>query len=134
MQTVESLNMSLTALKSLLSDYAMRSTQAETMAGRLMVDKLNPEQFRQVLGLVQEQMETRSKERAVHQQALIQATIISLESAARSDEPTLRQTVNDVVKQLTLAQSHMNGSPNNTNQAKQVQSSTVNTESHTDKE
>ena len=77
MQSIESLNTSLSALKSLLSDYALRSTQAETMAGRLMVDKLSPEQFREVLGLLREQVAVRSKERAVHQQALIQATIIT---------------------------------------------------------
>jgi hypothetical protein len=112
MQSIESLNMSLSALKSLLSDYALRSTQAETMAGRLMVDKLSPEQFREVLGLLREQVEVRSKERVVHQQALIQATIISLESAARGDEQTLRTAVNEVTKQLVLSQSHMNGSPN----------------------
>ena len=132
MQSIESLNMSLSALKSLLSDYALRSTQAETMAGRLMVDKLSPEQFREILGLMREQVEVRSKERAVHQQALIQATLISLYAGLRGDEQALRTAVNDVVKQLTLAQSHMNGSPGKPSQPSQT--TTVNTENQTDKE
>ena len=117
MQSIESLNLSLSALKSLLSDYALRSSHAEAIAGRLLTDKLSPEQFQQVLVTMREQLEARSKERAVHQQALIQATIISLESAARGDEATLRTTVNDVCKQLILAQSKMNGSPKQTNNA-----------------
>src|SRR5271165_1239585 len=136
MQSLESLNLSLSALKSLLSDYALRSSQAEAMAGRLMVDKLSPEQFHQVLVTMKEHLDARSKERAVHQQAVIQATILSLESSARGDEATLRTTVNEVVKHLTLAQSHMNGpvrgSPGNPSQPSQT--TTVNTENQTDKE
>jgi len=122
MQSIESLNLSLSALKSLLSDYALRSSHAEAIAGRLLTDKLSPEQFQQVLVTMREQLEARSKERAVHQQALIQATIISLDSALRQDEASLKSTVNEVVKQLTLAQSHMNG------EAKQTKPATVNNE------
>jgi len=109
MQSLESLNMSLTVLKSLLSDAAMRANQAEAIVGKLMAEKLTPEQFQSLARTISEQMEIRSKERAVHQQALIQATIISLEAASQCrDEATLRTTVNSVTKQLTMAQSHMN--------------------------
>src|SRR5271156_1814624 len=108
MQTLESLNMSLTTLKSLLSDYALRANQAEAVAGRLLSDKLSLEQFGEILTLMREQMNVRANERSVQQQALIQATLISLEVAARGDDKTLRATVNEVTKQLTMAQSHMN--------------------------
>jgi len=122
MQTLESLNMSLTVLKSLLSDAAMRANQAEALVGKLMAEKLSPEQFQALAKTVSEQMEVRSKERAVHQQALIQATIISLESASRGDEANLKSTVNSVTKQLTMAQSHMNpqSKPVNGSQAKPI--------------
>lgn len=108
MQTLESLNMSLSTLKSLLSDYALRASQAEAITGRLLSEKLSPEQFREVLKTMSEQMSVRANERSVHQQALIQATLLSLESALRGDEPTLRATVQEITKQLITAQSHMN--------------------------
>jgi hypothetical protein len=63
---------------------------------------------------------------------LIQATIISLEHGIRGDEQALRTAVNDVVKQLILAQSHMNGSPGKPSQPSQT--TTVNKDSQTDKE
>jgi hypothetical protein len=119
MQTLESLNMSLSTLKSLLSDYALRASQAEAITGRLLSEKLSPEQFREVLKTMSEQMGVRANERSVHQQALIQATLLSLESALRGDEPTLREAVREVTKQLTTAQSHMNTS---------TQANTVNTD------
>ena len=132
MQSIESLNLSLSALKSLLSDYALRSSQAETMAGRLMTEKLSTEQFKEVLVTMGQHLNARSTERAVHQQALIQATLISLEAGLRGDEQTIRETVKDVVKQLTLAQSHMNGSSgssgNTGRPADQTKTTTVNTE------
>ena len=129
MQSIESLNLSLSALKSLLSDYALRSSQAETIAGRLMTEKLSTEQFKEVLVTMGQHLTARSTERAVHQQALIQATLISLEAGLRGDEQTIRETVKDVVKQLTLAQSHMNGSSSNTGgPANQTKTTTVNTE------
>jgi hypothetical protein len=54
-------------------------------------------------------MEVRAKERAVHQQALIQATIISLNSALKDENAqSFWDTVNEVTKQLTMSQSHMN--------------------------
>lgn len=108
MQTLESLNMSLSTLKSLLSDYALRATQAEAITGKLLSEKLSTEQFVSLARTMSEQMNVRAKERAVHQQALIQSTIISLEAAARGDEQMLRATVNEVTKHLTMAQSHMN--------------------------
>jgi predicted LPLAT superfamily acyltransferase len=79
MQTLESLNMSLTVLKSLLSDYAMRANQAEAIANKLMFDKLEDSQLNVLIMSMREHMDLRSKERAVHQQALIQATVLSLE-------------------------------------------------------
>jgi hypothetical protein len=110
MQNIESLNMSISVLKSLLSDYALRANQAEAITGRLMSDKLDDQQFKALLHAMSEQMDVRSKERAVHQQALIQATIISLEAASKEDEAKFRASVVEVVKQLVTAQSHMNPS------------------------
>ena len=111
MQTLESLNMSLSVLKSLLSDYALRANQAVTITGRLLGEKLDESQFIRLPHSMNEQMDIRSKERAVHQQALIQATIISLEAGSKESDDKFRATITEVVKQLITAQSNMNPQP-----------------------
>jgi len=110
MQSLESLNMSITALKSLLSDYALRANQAEAITGRLLGEKLDDQQFRSLVIAMNEQMTVRGTERAVHQQALIQATVLSLEAALRDSGDSLKAQVQEVTKQLTMSQSHMNPS------------------------
>jgi hypothetical protein len=126
MQTLESLNMSLTALKSLLSDYALRANQAEALLGRMFSDKLTPEQVAELIKTVSEQMHVRASERVVQQQALIQATLVSLEVGLQGDAEGLRATVANVVKSLTLSQSHMNASSKKTTSATTVNSENAN--------
>lgn len=106
---VASLELSLAATKSLLSDYALRTRQAEQTAALLMGEKLTDEQVKQLGQMIAGQMEQKATERAVQQQALIQSTLIVLNSALQGDEETLRGLVNEVVKQVTSALSYMNG-------------------------
>jgi hypothetical protein len=54
-------------------------------------------------------MDQRATERAVQQQALLQSTLITLNSALQGDEETLRGLVNKVVQQVTMTLSYMNG-------------------------
>ena len=106
---VVSLELSLAATKSLLSDYALRTRQAEQTAARLMADRLTDEQVKQLGEMIATQMDQRATERAVQQQALLQSTLIVLNSALQGDEETLRGLVNKVVEQTTMALSYMNG-------------------------
>jgi hypothetical protein len=106
---VASLELSLQATKSLLSDYALRTRQAEQMASALMSERLTGEQVTQLGQLIASHMDQRSTERAVQQQALLQSTLIVLNSALQGDEQTLRTLVNKVVEQATAALSYMNG-------------------------
>lgn len=106
---VASLELSLAATKSLLSDYALRTRQAEQTAALLMGEKLTDEQVKQLGQMIAGQMEQKATERAVQQQALIQSTLIVLNSALQGDEETLRGLVNKVVEQVTMALSYMNG-------------------------
>src|SRR4051812_37140951 len=106
--SIESLNMALTALKSLLSEYAIRAQHAEQAAGVLMRDKLPDEKLRELAALVSEQIDVRSKERAVHQQAVMQATLVALTHACKLDDAAMRHEVNNVVVELTRSLSIMN--------------------------
>jgi hypothetical protein len=104
-----SLELSLAATKSLISNYAMRARHAEETASRLMSERLSTDQVQQLGSVIAAQMEQRANERAVQQQALLQSTLIVLNSALQGDEESLRTLVNTTVQQLTMALSHMNG-------------------------
>lgn len=106
--TVASLELSITAFKSLVSDYAVRAKQAEQMAGRLIADNLTDEQVQALAVLVGQQLDARSTERAVQQQALLQATLIVLNAGLQGGDESLRSLVNKAVRDLTMALSHMN--------------------------
>jgi hypothetical protein len=109
-----SLEMSLNATKSLLSDYALRTKQAEETVALLMREKLDVETVTKLAQLVTTHMDVRSKERAVHQQAILQTTLIALSSGLAGDEETLRTSVNNIIKSITAALGHMNtGKRNN---------------------
>lgn len=102
------LEMSLNAAKSLLSDYAMRARQAEAATQLLITQKMDADGIARFATLVGSHMDLRSKERAVHQQALLQNVLAALSLVGGADEATLRSTVNNTVKQITIALGHMN--------------------------
>lgn len=106
--SVETLNMSLAALKSLTSEYVQRAQHAEQTAGILMQDKLPQDLLRELVLALSEQMNQRGKERAVQQQAVLQATLIALVAATKRDDANMRQEVEHVIKELTRALSVMN--------------------------
>lgn len=108
LNSVESLNMSLAAMKAVSSEYLQRAQHAEQSAGILMQEKLPQELLRQLMLAVIEQMNQRGKERAVQQQAVLQATLIALTAATKRDDATMRQEVEHVIKELTRALSVMN--------------------------
>ncbi len=106
-QRTESLHATITALKSLVSEYSLRANQAEQLSSKLMGD-LDQVKAHEVAAMIISHMEVRSKERSVHQQALIQATLVALTSTIKQDEKTLRGVVNTVVGSLTTALGSMN--------------------------
>lgn len=108
LSSVETLHMSLAAMQAVSSEYVQRAQHAEQAAGILMQDKLPQELLRQLTLAMVEQMNQRGKERAVQQQAVLQATLIALTAATKRDDANMRQQVEHVIKELTRALSVMN--------------------------
>lgn len=108
-RTIASLNMSLAALKSLLSDYVVRAKSAEDASAVLMQDKLGPELLKDLAALIENQLGVRASERAVHQQAILQTTVVALNDALSHEQDKLRAEVELVIKELTRSLSTMNG-------------------------
>lgn len=106
--SIESLNMGLTAVKSLLSEYATRAKHAEQAAATLMQDKLGPELLRELAALINHQLDVRGTERAVQQQAILQATLVAITHATKMPDEQMRAEVNNVVIELTRSLSVMN--------------------------
>jgi cobalamin biosynthesis protein CbiD len=98
-----SLQMTLTALQSNLSENVQRARHAEEMVSMLQTQGT----MEQVAQLVMRHMDERSKDRSVHQQALIQTTAFSLNAALQGNEAELRALVNTVVQGLTRASQTM---------------------------
>lgn len=103
-----SLELSLNAHKSLVADYAQRAKQAEAAAAMLMRQKMDADGIAMFAQLVAQHMEERGKTLAVHQQALLQTTLVALDSTADADEASLREVVNNVRKAITTAIAQMN--------------------------
>jgi galactokinase len=108
LSSIETLHMSLAAMQAVSSEYVQRAQHAEQAAGILMQDKLPQELLRQLTLAMVEQMNQRGKERAVQQQAVLQATLIALTAATKRDDANMRQEVEHVIKELTRALSVMN--------------------------
>lgn len=96
---VASLEMTLASLKATLSEAHARARHAEEMVA-LMQSNWD---MQQVADVIKKHINQRAEERAIHQQALIQATIVSLNTALHSKEPIMNETVNTVLKGLTQA-------------------------------
>lgn len=102
--------LALQSMKTLLSGYAQRANHAEQTTAILMKEKLSPDDMAQLHAVVVAQIDQRSADRAVQQQALLQATLITLNTAASSDDQTCKTLVNTMLRELTMALSHMNPS------------------------
>lgn len=103
-----SLELSLAATKSLVSNYVMRAKQAEELAGRLLMDKLNEQQMSVIVSLITEQIKLKAYERSVQQQAVLQATVVSLNAALQSpDADEQRRILRDMLRDLTSCVEHM---------------------------
>lgn len=99
-----SLQMQLAAVQATVSDAHVRARQAEEIAAACMAN-VNLEGLGAIIG---RHIEQKAAERAVQQQGLIQATLVSLNTALQSDDSkVLRDTVNNVVKGLTMANATM---------------------------
>jgi signal recognition particle GTPase len=106
------LQLSITALKSLISEYAMRATQSEQLCNTLLNEKMDDLAMQAIVqSLISEHSENRSKERAVHQQAVLQSLLIALTQLKNVDDlETIHKQVNSIVQSLTLSLADMNPS------------------------
>lgn len=102
-----SLELSLTATKSLLSDYSLRARQAEQTASMLMRGALTDEQLKEFAALVGQQMDVRNTERSVQQQALLQMTVVALNAALQAEGEDRTALLTNIVRDLTSAISHL---------------------------
>jgi hypothetical protein len=98
---IDQLNMQVTSLKSLVSEYASRANQAEQLASKLMqgIDQVKAVE---IGGMISRHMDIRSKERAIHQQAVLQATLMALTSTLNMECAEARTVVNTVIGNLTM--------------------------------
>jgi hypothetical protein len=103
-QKIAMLSVTLSSLQSNLSEYALRARQAEEMVG-LLSSSWDHAQIGALLG---KHMDQRSNERAIHQQDIIQTTIVALNAALKCDDEGLREIVNKVAKELTTATMNLN--------------------------
>jgi signal recognition particle GTPase len=106
------LQLSITALKSLISEYAMRATQSEQLCNTLLNEKMGDLAMQTIVqSLISEHSENRGKERAVHQQAVLQSLLIALTQLKNVDDlETIHKQVNSIVQSLTLSLADMNPS------------------------
>lgn len=111
-QDLHTLQLQVTALKSTLSDFALRARQAEQMAGRLMAEahkeKWEPAQIQELAALISKQIDARAHERAVQQQGVIQATVFALGAALNETDPSKksRMLVN-IHRELSASVQHL---------------------------
>lgn len=79
----ESLNLSLSVMKSLASEYAINAQHAQATVATLMQEKLPVELQQDLMLKVMEQLDQRANDRSIHQNAIIQATVIALGTAVQ---------------------------------------------------
>jgi hypothetical protein len=112
MHSTESLELQVASMKSLVSDLSLRARQAEMTAGHLMAqahhEKWSDEQIHIFAGIVAKQIDARSQERAVQQQAVMQATLIAMNAALReTDEIKKSKMLVNIVRELSTSVQHL---------------------------
>lgn len=96
--------------RALLSDYALRTKQAEMTAGRLtaqMLGSWSKEQVQSFVELLNDQMQARATERAVQQQAILQATVVALNAAMSAEPETKEKMLKTILRELTASVQHL---------------------------
>jgi hypothetical protein len=112
MHSIESLNLQIASLKSMLSDLSLRARQAEQTAGHLMAqahhEKWTDLQVQTFAGIVAKHIDARAQERSVQQQAVLQTTSIALNAALKEtdDRKKSRMLVN-IVRELSTSVQHL---------------------------
>ena len=96
---IASLQMMAASYQSTMSEAQQRARHSEELCHALS-SNVNMEQ---VAELVIKHVGERSNERAVHQQALMQATVTALSTALKMQDDSLRNCVNNVCQGLTRA-------------------------------
>lgn len=105
------LDVSVAALKALVADYALRTQQAELLTSRLIDSNLDDAAKIALFEVVQKQLEARAHDRAVHQQAVLEATCFALDAALAQDDEGLRETIVAIYRDLTTAVSSLTRVP-----------------------
>ncbi|EMI5828539.1 TPA: hypothetical protein ACP7Q5_004912 [Escherichia coli] len=105
------LEVSVAALKALVADYALRTQQAELLTSRLIDSNLDDAAKIALFEVVQKQLEARAHDRAVHQQAVLEATCFALDAALAQDDEGLRETIVAIYRDLTTAVSSLTRVP-----------------------
>ena len=113
MPSIESLELQIASLKSLLSDYVLRTRQAEQTAGELMAqahkEKWEDAQIQAFGAIIARQMDARAQERAVQQQGVLQATVIALGAAIKeTDEAKKSKMLVNILRELSTSVQHLN--------------------------
>ncbi len=101
---VEGLQLSLTAYKSLVSDYALRTRQAEDLCNKMMVANID----RDVLvNTVCAHIDARGLERSVQYLAIIQTTLMALTEIHKKSSSIAPEQLDfellEIIKALTVA-------------------------------
>jgi hypothetical protein len=102
-----SLELSLAATKSLLSDYSLRMRQAEEVASRAVLGPMTDQQIEAFGHLVASHMDVRAVERSVQQQAILQATTIALNAALQAGPEEQKEMLTAMLRDLTSAVQHL---------------------------
>lgn len=96
------LQLSIDALKSMVADYALRTKQAEELAGRLLMDA--DEKLKATIGeVITHQMSLRANDRAVHLQAVLNTSCLALNAALKIEGEEQRTMLIQILKDMTLA-------------------------------
>lgn len=107
---IASLELQVAASKSLIADYAVRAQQAEQAASQAIAQAQRgwtDAQVKLFATLIAEHMDRRAQERAIHQQAILQATILALTQALNADTETQQKMLQTIIRETTTAIQHI---------------------------
>jgi hypothetical protein len=112
MHSIESLNLQVASLKAMISDLSLRARQAEQTAGHLMAqahhEKWTDAQIQVFSGIVAKQIDARAQERAVQQQAVLQATVFAMNAAMKeTDDDKKSKMLVNILRELSTSVQHL---------------------------
>lgn len=103
---MEGMQVSLAAMKSIISDYALRTRQAEEIANTLLSEVIPKETMQAIIvNTIKRHSDTRELERSTQYLGIIQVTLMALTSIHRrlSIEDELNSELLEIIKALTVA-------------------------------